>query len=121
MSNDAQTELMPGVVLPTLPRARVRTLRPAPSAPALVTDAARGKDRGRRLILWGWLVTMVGVGGYCRAMFRSSADSDVLTALREAGLTGWGSIALIALGIAIWLFGNVALLKESVADEGDKH
>jgi hypothetical protein len=34
-----------------------------------------------------------------------------VVALTEQGAVGWASVALLTLGIAIWLFGNLTLIR----------
>jgi len=101
MSNEAQSSIVSVEI--ALPRreAIARTIDP--------------RDRGRRWILWGWLVTMIGVAGYCRAMFRAGPDTDILQALGQSGIAGWASLAFIALGVAVWMSGNLVFLRDSVS------
>ena len=103
MSNEVQSSNGPLELVRSAPLAEVDEKTP---------DVAL-RDRGRRLILLGWVITMMGVALYCRAMFRAGPDTDLVEALSQNGIAGWGSVAFLALGIAVWGFGNVALLRDA--------
>lgn len=69
-------------------------------------------ERGRKLILWGWVAAMVGVTAYCRATFLTGADAELLDAVTRTGLLGWASAVLMLGGIGLWLAGNLIYLRE---------
>jgi hypothetical protein len=89
------------------PSASALRLVPQPAG----TSNDRG-ERGRKAILAGWLITMTGVVGYCTVMMRSGGDATILGGLRDGGPLGWVSAALLAVGVATWLAGNLALLRD---------
>ena len=97
---------MPQVSIQTLPT-------PAVSAPAERTAAARG-DRGRLMILWGWLATMIGVGCYCRATFALPPDAEFMDTFTRTGALGWAAALLMGGGVVLWLTGNLRYLKEAM-------
>lgn len=90
------------------------TASPLTFAGARVDEAAAKREWGRKAILAGWVVTMVGVVGYCFAMMRAGHQAGVLDALTTQGLLGWGSAALLVGGVALWLAGNLAFLRETM-------
>lgn len=79
---------------------------------------ARIRERGRRWILSGWLISMIGVIGYCRAMFAVGPQAEFAEMLQQAGLQGWASLALIAGGVALWVMGNMFYFKDIVDSHG---
>jgi hypothetical protein len=73
-----------------------------------------GREWGRKAILAGWIITMMGVVGYCFAMMRSDQSAGLLEALFSQGWLGWLSAVLILGGVATWLAGNYAFVREVV-------
>lgn len=73
-----------------------------------------GREWGRKAILAGWIITMVGVVGYVLAMLRADQDAGLLEALFTQGVLGWGSAILLMGGVATWLAGNFAFVREVV-------
>ncbi len=83
--------------------------------PVLAKPAALVRtERGRTLILWGWLATMVGVGCYCRAVFSLGPDAEALDALTRSGLLGWMSLLLGVGGVFLWFMGNLLYLHDAM-------
>lgn len=76
--------------------------------------ATAGADRGRIMILWGWLATMFGVGCYCRATFMLSPDAELMETFTRTGPLGWAAGLLMGGGILLWLTGNLRYLKEAM-------
>ncbi|HWI14908.1 MAG TPA: hypothetical protein VNT02_11685 [Burkholderiales bacterium] len=84
--------------------------------PPRATDArphphTRG-EQGRRAILVGWIVTMLGIAGYIVAMSRAGANADIFDGLIGQGPLGWISGALMLTGVVTWFIGNYACLQE---------
>jgi hypothetical protein len=81
-----------------------------------------GREWGRKAILVGWIVTMLGIAGYVTVMIRAGEQSGILEALFTQGPLGWASAAAMVTGIGVWLAGHVAFLREIVelpsADDG---
>lgn len=75
---------------------------------------ARVRERGRRWILSGWAISLVGVFLYCRALFAAEADGDLATLLSHTGVSGWAALFLIAIGVVFWLSGNLVYLKDAL-------
>jgi len=75
---------------------------------------ARVRERGRRWILSGWAISLVGVFLYCRALFAAEADGDLATLLSHTGVSGWAALLLIAVGVVFWLSGNLVYLKDAL-------
>lgn len=85
--------------------------QPARAADDGARPASRG-ERGRRAILAGWLVTMIGIAGYIIAMSRAGENADILDGLTGQGPLGWISGALMLGGVVTWFIGNFACLQE---------
>lgn len=69
-------------------------------------------ERGRKLILWGWVGAMVGVTAYCKAVFLVGANGELLDAVTQTGPLGWASAVLMLGGVGLWLAGNLVYLRE---------
>ena len=77
-------------------------------------------EQGRRAILAGWLITMLGIVAYIVAMSRAGENAGILDALGNQGLLGWSAAALLLGGVVVWLIGNLAVLHDlSEAPGGD--
>lgn len=70
------------------------------------------REWGRRAILAGWIITMLGVVGYVFAMMRAGEDAGILQALASQGLLGWGSAVLLLGGVGTWIAGNLAFIRD---------
>jgi len=85
--------------------------QPAPAAGETSQNQSRS-ELGRRAILAGWLITMLGIAGYIVAMSRAGENADILDGLMHQGLIGWMSGALILAGVVTWFIGNFACLQD---------
>ena len=84
-----------------------------PAAFAQKAVATRQRcERGRKLILWGWVAAMVGVTAYCKAIFLVGANGELLDAVTQTGPLGWTSAVLMVSGVGLWLAGNLLYLRE---------
>lgn len=94
------------------------------SEATLPHDAAKavenGRDWGRKAILAGWIITMVGVVGYIFAMLRADQDAGLPEALFSQGFLGWASAVLLLGGVATWLAGNLAFFRTVVEESADE-
>jgi hypothetical protein len=77
-------------------------------------EVAGGREWGRKAILAGWVITMLGVIGYVFAMMQAGQDTGLLEALFSQGFLGWLSAVLLLGGVATWLVGNYAFVREVV-------
>lgn len=84
--------------------------QPAPETDKAHHGASRS-ELGRRAILLGWLVTMLGIVGYIVAMSRAGESAGILDALTGQGPLGWISGALMLGGVVVWFIGNLASLQ----------
>ena len=71
------------------------------------------RDHGRRAILAGWILVLLGVAAYVAAMGRAGQGADMIDAITGQGLLGWASLVLLAAGVATWLAGNIACIHEA--------
>ncbi len=69
-------------------------------------------EQGRRAILAGWVVTMLGIALYILAMSRAGENADILDGLTGQGPVGWIAGLLMLAGVVTWLVGNYACLQE---------
>ncbi len=74
--------------------------------------AARWLGSGRNAVLNGWLISMLGIVLYCFAMLGGSADVDPFSSILERGWMGAGAIALLVVGMLLWLYGAITFLRE---------
>ncbi len=82
-------------------------------------SAAGGREWGRKAILAGWAITMVGVVCYCFAMMRAPQETGLLEALFSQGFLGGIAAILIAGGVGTWIVGNIAYMQEVVEMPAD--
>jgi hypothetical protein len=103
-------------------RTKVEVLQ-ATDAELMQERVEDGREWGRKAILAGWIITMIGVVGYVFAMLRADEQSGLLEALFSQGFLGWASAVLLLGGIATWLAGNLAFFRAAIdepRDEGDE-
>lgn len=77
-------------------------------------DTESAREWGRKAILIGWIVTMLGIAGYVTVMIRAGEQTGIVEALFTQGPLGWASAAAMLTGIGVWLAGHVAFLREIV-------
>ena len=75
---------------------------------------------GRRAILSGCIMAMVGMVTYCYGSLESGPESDIASALFGNGMIGWAAFVLLVTGVGIWMAGNVALLVEADRAETER-
>jgi hypothetical protein len=85
-----------------------------PAQSRATEDAAAPTTRGQKLILWGWLTTMLGVGLYCKAVFTLGPDADLIQALTRTGVPGHAAAILLPAGILLWFAGTFLYMYEAV-------
>ena len=96
----------------TTARTPAESLWQPPRATGTKPQSRSRGEQGRRAILAGWIVTMLGIVGYIVAMSRAGENADILDGLMGQGLIGWMSGALILAGVVTWFIGNFACLQD---------
>lgn len=88
----------------------------APAQPALTKSqiyaaAERKMQRGKRLVMSGFVVSVVGIIGYCATCFTAGVNQDLGSALLDnpAWLVG-PALGVIGLGTLLWLVGSFVYL-----------
>lgn len=82
-------------------------------------ETHRRAEWGRKAILSGCLMALVGIVTYCYSTFQAGPDADLPTSLFQNGWAGWASFVLLVTGVGIWMAGNVALLVEADRTENE--
>ncbi len=78
---------------------------------ALYADAERRMLRGKRLVISGFVVVVVGMVAYCLACFAAGMNANLGAALLEN--PGWligPAIAVMGAGALLWLVGSFLYL-----------
>ncbi len=91
-----------------------------PSSHPTAADRAQPEvrqRRGKRLVVAGWVVAMLGVGLYCAASFAADASLDLPDMLRAFPVARAG-LALIGFGTLVWAIGSVMHLRAAL-DAGE--
>lgn len=96
----------------TTARTPAESLWQPPRATGTKPQSRSRGEQGRRAILAGWIVTMLGIVGYIVAMSRAGENADILDGLIGQGPLGWISGALMLTGVVTWFIGNYACLQE---------
>jgi hypothetical protein len=84
-------------------------------------DRARAgvAEYGRKMILYGWIVSMIGIVTYCFVMLGGDQGADMMEALAARGAIGWASLAVIGVGVALWFAGCIRLVREADSKDGE--
>ncbi len=64
-------------------------------------------ERGRRTILGGWIISMIGVVFFCLVMSGSEHQPDISSVL--------AALAVTAAGVGLWFVGCVSFLNEAAS------
>ena len=87
------------------------------NASAVLTDhqvtAHRRTEWGRKAILGGCIMAMVGMVTYCYATLGGGPEADLFSSLFKNGILGWSAFLLLLMGVGVWICGNLALLDEA--------
>lgn len=86
-------------------------LHSKPNAVQLTQNSCDGLNKSRRTILFGWVVSMIGIVTYCFVML-SDQQVDLAEALSANDSVGWMSALVILIGVGIWFKGLIKFLKE---------
>lgn len=98
----------------------VRAESPAAVRASLAATAEARQKTGKRLIVAGFVITIVAVVLYCAACFAgglSVAMDDIL--LRNAIPFARAMLAVLGLGTLVWLVGSVTYLRGAMDAEPD--
>ncbi|MBI1891411.1 MAG: hypothetical protein HYS18_12245 [Burkholderiales bacterium] len=68
-------------------------------------------------ILWGLIISMVGIVIYFFVMSRGDQQADLLSALNANGAIGLGAVMIIFVGLGLWFAGSMEYL-DALGDEG---
>ena len=91
------------------------------AAPAVrPVEIHRRAEWGRKAILCGCLMALIGMVAYCYSTLKGGPDADLPSTLFENGMVGWAAFVLLVTGVGIWMAGNVALLVEADHTEGER-
>lgn len=75
-------------------------------------EGTRRLDGSRIAVLNGWIISMLGIALYCYAMLGSGEAVDPFSSILERGWVGGGAIALLVIGVLLWIYGGVTFLLE---------
>ena len=84
------------------------------------TRAEAAQRSGKRMVIAGSAITIVGVVAYCAVTFAGGMDADMGDILfRNAVPFARSTLALLGLGTLVWLIGSLKYLHGAMdADEG---
>jgi len=71
-------------------------------------------EAGRKTLLQGWFIAILGIVAYCHAMLSSAPPGDAFTSLSWHGVEGWVAIVLIVVGTVRWFTGYLGLVNDVV-------
>ncbi|MCC6552842.1 MAG: hypothetical protein IT372_07440 [Polyangiaceae bacterium] len=95
----------------------------APPAEVVETPAMRAESAqraGKRMILAGFVIIVIGVVLYCAACFAGGMDADMGDALfRNAAPFARATLCVLGLGTVVWLVGSYRYL-QGVMDADDR-
>lgn len=73
----------------------------------------RDLERGRKTILSGWIISMIGIVTYCFVMLNGDQQIDLLGELSARVAIGWVSLVFILMGVGFWFVGCVRFLDDA--------
>lgn len=73
----------------------------------------RGLERSRKTILFGWIISMIGIVTYCFVISGGDQQADLPDALAARGAIGWAAVAVILIGVGLWFIGCVRFLNDA--------
>jgi hypothetical protein len=92
------------------------------SSPA-AARAARAESlqrSGKKMVIAGFVITIVGVIAYCAVTFAGGKDADMGDVLfRNAVPFAWTTLGVLGLGVLVWLIGSFTYLR-GVMDADDE-
>lgn len=92
-----------------------------PSKAELYEAAARRMRRGKRLVVSGFVVAVLGIIGYCVACFSASVDQQLsANFLANPGWLVGPPMAVIGLGTLLWLIGSFIFLDAAMGCDPER-
>ncbi len=92
----------------------------APPKAATCTPAERRMRRGKKLVIAGFVVAVIGIIGYCMVCLGAGVNQELGTALLEnvTWLAG-PTLAVVGLGTLLWLLGSFMYLNGALESDVD--
>lgn len=96
--------------------------RPSSPPASLAAKAASREKAGKRMIVAGFVIAVLGIVLYCVASFAGDVGDDMGDVLlRNAVPYARATLAVIGLGTLVWLVGSITYLRGVMdADAGDE-
>lgn len=88
--------------------------------PVAQESSRQRAERSRKILLGGWITSLIGIMSYCYVMIGSDQHADLLTNLVEHGAVGWMTLLVVLIGIGLWFVGCVGVLSESGDTSSDE-
>lgn len=86
---------------------------------AQVTRAELLQRNGRRLVVAGYVITILSVVAYCLACFSGGLSADMGDLLLENAVPfARGTLACLGLGTLIWIVGSFSYLRGAMESDG---
>lgn len=102
-------------------RRRSISLVNASAAPvAQPAEVHEHTEWGRKAILCGCVMVLVGMITYCYGSLDGGPESDLTSTLFQNGILGWISFVLLLTGVGVWISGNLVLLDEARSAEDER-
>lgn len=80
------------------------------------------QKNGKRMVIAGFVITIVGVVLYCAVNFAGGVDAGMDNALFSNGVPfNWATLAILGLGTLVWLAGSFTYLRGMMDAEEDAH
>ena len=77
--------------------------------------------RGKRLVISGFIIAIIGVVGYCAACHSAGVNQDLgTTFLDNPALLVGPTLGFIGVGTLLWLVGSVLFLMGAMDDEPER-
>ena len=80
----------------------------------------RREEFGRRAILWGCIIAMIGMVTYIYCTTQGGPDATIYSTLFDTQVAGWGAFLCLVTGVGMWVTGNIALLNEAERREHEQ-
>lgn len=91
-----------------------------PTAAAEVSRAEALQRSGRRAVVAGFVITILGVVGYCAACFAGGVDADMGDILfRNSVPFARATLGVLGLGTLVWLVGSITYIRGMIDADAD--